>query len=708
MAATEYTGEVIPIKEYTGEVIPLNASVPASQPPVEGESFLDKLKKGTVTERVKSGTILYPEEETFVRKTLQSAASGPLAGVVQAGASMFGYDDVAKKIAQTAKEGNLAGAFFQPEALLTGGAAGKFIGEGAGLFQKGLRAAGFGGVYGAMSAQDDASNQIEGRAKTAATAAAVGFITPAVLQSAAKGIGWAVDFLRGRLADIRAGKVLRDVAAEELPQIQAALASAGDDVTAAQAAAEVGSTKWSALGKRSAKQDSQFTSVLKENQQAAREGVMSRMAGGETAEAAAAARAKFIELAEKELGPRRIVYLAQLATPSQELAEILPKLSSLERQYVTALQNQGARSAEAAQAMSGTTGRVGVRANPEFSTDPAIQELQSITRQGVPVPSRLPSSQGVQKQRDFGAYADKKLAAATESETAVMIRAEADALRQQISELPSAFTAAPVRDAVARQAGEVGSTRRTVANAVMEELRIAGDDPAKIANIRKLGVNQLIGELVQSGKVSKTDAAAALKDIRGIIDKQLGPDFVNKYLEPYSAKLANRDSMALADELRLMLKNNPKKFVAAMRGENPDLVSKYSATSETMEEALGAKRFKLASKAADEIERDLKIKAKAGEGQDEIAEILKRDASKYRIPAFLSWKATVGNQLLGVAEESLNKKTMAKVYNAMRNGKDASALMNELSEFEKNVVLQSLASGKFSPNVTAGVVSGAN
>jgi len=675
-----------------------DVAVSSAPTPAKEESFLDKLKKGTITERAKAGTILYPEEETFVRKTLQSAASGPLSGVVQAGASMFGYDDVAKKIAQTAKEGNLAGAFLQPEALLTGGAAGKFIGEGAGLFQKGLRAAGFGGAYGATAAQDDANNQIEGRAKTASTAAAVGFVTPAVLQSAAKGVGWAVDFLRGRLADIRAGKVLRDVAAEELPQIQAALTSAGDDVTAAQAAAEVGSTKWSALGKRAAKQDSQFTSVLKENQQAAREGVMSRMAGGETAEAAAAARAKFIELAEKELGPRRIVYLAQLATPGQELAEILPKLSSLERQYVTALQNQGKLATDAGMAISATTPRGVVVRNPDMT--------------GLNVGQRMPTAArgigGQPKPIDEAGFQNFSNAASQVDDIARGIRAEADALRQQISELPSAFTAAPVRDAVSRQAGEVGSTRRTVANAVMEELRIAGDDPAKIANIRKLGVNQLIGELVQSGKVSKTDAAAALKDIRGIIDKQLGPDFVNKYLEPYSAKLANRDSMALADELRLMLKNNPKKFLAAMRGENPDLVSKYSATADTMEEALGAKRFKLASKAADEIERDIKIKAKAGEGQDELAEILRKDASKYRIPAFLNWKATVGNQLLGVAEESLNKKTMAKVYNAMRNGKDASALMNQLSEFEQNLVLQSVASGKFLPNITAGVVSGAN
>ena len=122
-------GEWVPVakaqKSDSGQYrIMRNDAVPSA--PTIGDakqSFLDQLEKGTLIERYKAGTILYPNEEKFVRQTLNSAASGPLAGIVKAGAKAIGADDVAAKISETAKDGNMVGSLLQPDSLLVGGGA---------------------------------------------------------------------------------------------------------------------------------------------------------------------------------------------------------------------------------------------------------------------------------------------------------------------------------------------------------------------------------------------------------------------------------------------------------------------------------------------------------------------------------------------------------------------------------------------------------
>jgi len=109
---------------------------------------------------------------------------------------------------------------------------------------------------------------------------------------------------------------------------------------------------------------------------------------------------------------------------------------------------------------------------------------------------------------------------------------------------------------------------------------------------------------------TKTDAAAALGKVKALIDKQLGPEFVTRYMEPYSKKLEYRASLELADTLRQLQKDNPKEFLKVMQGNNPELVAKYG-NWDTIKQALGEKRFSRASKVAGEIQRDINIKGAA-------------------------------------------------------------------------------------------------
>lgn len=141
-------------------------------------SFMEQLDKGTIASRIKAGTILYPEEEDFIRKTLQGAASGPLSGLVQLGAEAVGAKDVAEKIAQTKREGNIVGSLMQPEAWLGGGKllqAGKTLGQKMGLFGA------YGAGYGAASPSSQTGEEgLKERVETGLTSGAVSGAIPAV------------------------------------------------------------------------------------------------------------------------------------------------------------------------------------------------------------------------------------------------------------------------------------------------------------------------------------------------------------------------------------------------------------------------------------------------------------------------------------------------------------------------------------------------
>jgi len=170
-------------KQARGET----AAVSPAPTPAKEESFFDKLKKGTITERIKAGTILYPEEETAVRQTLQSAASGPMMGVVQKIAQATGNTELAGKIAKNAEEGNLVGSLLQPEGLLTAGKAAEFIGKGVNLASKALRSGATVAPITALSATANPSGSVlEDTAKQGAVGFGFGTAIPAVMSAAGK------------------------------------------------------------------------------------------------------------------------------------------------------------------------------------------------------------------------------------------------------------------------------------------------------------------------------------------------------------------------------------------------------------------------------------------------------------------------------------------------------------------------------------------
>jgi hypothetical protein len=118
-----------------------------------------------------------------------------------------------------------------------------------------------------QASQRVAENAITG---AALEAGGRGIIGP-VIDKAAKAAGWVFDTVSGNLLQVRAGKIIRQIAGADLDAVKAAASNAPQNLTAAQAVAPVGNDMLSALGARAAKNDVvNFFSRTAAEQEAAR------------------------------------------------------------------------------------------------------------------------------------------------------------------------------------------------------------------------------------------------------------------------------------------------------------------------------------------------------------------------------------------------------------------------------------------------------
>ena len=446
-----------------------------------------------------------------------------------------------------------------------------------------------------------------------------------------------------------------------------------------------------------------------ERQAAAQGQVMEEMAQGGSAESAALARDLYGKLTALDLKPVERDILNKLAEPGKKLSDILPVLRSIEGRYTSALQNQGRMTTEAAQQGvlaqgSRATERQVVNALPEGNYP--RQTSMPVSPVGTPEAARMSIApfQVQQGQPRFTGDPGQFSAAADElGGLAQGLRSEADILRRQISELPAAFTAAPVRSAIDSMSTGLNATKRNVASKVAEELRIAGDDPVKIAELRAMTINTLIPDLVD-GSNSQKAAAAALTDIKKVIDKQLGEDYVTKYLEPYSKALAERDTLSALDELRLMQKDSPKQFIKTIAGENADFIEKYTKTGKTMMELLGDERFAKASGVAGEMARDKSLKemAKSTEAKAAVSEVLSDQSITRHLPNLLNRYVVLANTAIQAGEMKVNKEMYRELDKAMRDPKAMKALIDLLPPEQRSKMIGYAAQlGKGAPVVSA-------
>lgn len=173
-----------------------------------------------------------------------------------------------------------------------------------------------------------------------------GIVGP-VLDKAAKAAGWVWDALGGRLIQVRAGKIMREIAGADLDAIKSLSANAPAELTAAQAVAPAKNDLMAAMGERAAKNDvANFFARTAAEQEAARmarlQGVTPDLAQAQAARDQAAealyGRARAADLMRRQIAEqeaaagRSMGAAAGYAAPSQ----VAPALESLRQNPVIA------------------------------------------------------------------------------------------------------------------------------------------------------------------------------------------------------------------------------------------------------------------------------------------------------------------------------------------------------------------------------------
>ena len=521
---------------------------------------------------------------------------------------------------------------------------------------------------------------------------------PPVVNALAKSAGFLKDAFSGRLVDVKAGKIAREVAGDRIAAIRAALAAAPEDLTAAQAASGVDKAAWQALGSFAAKTDDISTSLKQQFDDELAQ--LQRMAEGGNATEARRAYEQSIQRLNQLTQDMRNVELQAANQAGQTINRLAPQLQQRQASMINALRG-GIPVGEA------LPGQAVISPATEAAQRAAAAQVQAERI----VPGQIPAISARQAARTQMAAAQQwQETSDIFADIAKQRRAEAGFLERQIGSLEDyglrpldAGSIIGAIDAKLSQPGLRASTNVTkVLQAVKDDianLTAKGGgviDANDLYTLRKEGINERIMQIMgqTDPKVSAKVTRKVLGEVRPLIDdaiEQAGGTGWRDYLKTYSQGMQAIDQKALAAEAARLFKDSPQEYVRLVRGNNPDAVEAiFGPGSYDIFKEMGNKMPTL-EKLAASIERTGEMAKAATRGEAAFTEAAERVGRTFpHFPNLLSRKASIGNLTFGELEDRLNRKVVAKLREGMRSGKTALDMLNELPSAERSKVLQVL------------------
>jgi len=175
----------------------------------------------------------------------------------------------------------------------------------------------------------------EEAATGAVVGAGVAAAAPPIVKTLAKSAGFLQDAFTGRLAQVGAGKIARDVAGDRIGAIRAALEASPADITAAQATSGIQKNAWQALGAMTSKTDEM--SALLKRQAADDLSVLQRMAEGGNETQARSAYEQSIQRLNQLTADMRNVELQAANQAGQTINKLAPIQAQREASMINAL-----------------------------------------------------------------------------------------------------------------------------------------------------------------------------------------------------------------------------------------------------------------------------------------------------------------------------------------------------------------------------------
>jgi len=533
--------------------------------------------------------------------------------------------------------------FITPTVEMLGAAGGGLIGAGAGtLVLPGVGTAtgavgGAGLGYGmAKEALNLADIYIGGKAPRQGAAQVTepiqNVLEGATYEAGGRVVGPALGYVAGKVADLRqipkqkAAAIAQKALGDDLPNVINALKNAPDNVSIAELTAKIDNPAWQALIKNALEKDPQFVRKARLLGERESRNALAKLVGGETAADVRAIN----ELAKTNL--------TTITTPMRE--------SSLKRanlgQYVA-----DEASARAANDLAVLTGS-GTKIDPAQFVAQATGAEKALRSVGIKPLESTSLIQRISATADNPSFAGNDLISG--------------AVKNVADDIAKWTNQGGVIDANALEA-----IRKNSVNAAIAKLRPGADATAQ----RNL-------------------AAGVLAKIKPAIDDAIegaGGAGWRDYLTTHAKGMRNIAEKKLTGEAARLWKSDKDAFVRLVQNESPDVVEKFLGPGNyNIAKELSDDTMSVLQKQAEKRLTELAIKEQVTEGGAALAQLLKQETSRFRLPSLLNFWASAGNKTLSELEQRIGAKTMAQLTQAMKTPQGAAELLETLPAAERNRV----------------------
>ena len=520
--------------------------------------------------------------------------------------------------------------------------------------------------------------------------AGVAVAAPPIVKIMGKTAGFLSDAFSGRLAEVGAGKIARNVAGDRIAAIRAALAASPTDVTAAQATYGIQRDAWQALGAMTSKTDE--VSALMKRQASDDLAQLQRMAEGGNETEARAAYEQSIKRLNQLTADMRNVELQAANQAGQTINNLAPRLDQRQASMVNALREGMPANLPSGAAGTSAPGVSGINAATE-----AAQQTATAAKGKPGFLSAGDRSQEWKQTSDtFAAIANQR-------------RSEAGFIERQIGSLEDyglrpldaggitaaidAKLATPGLRASSNMIKVLQSIRDDIAN--LTEKGGGVIDAHDLYTLRKEGINERIMQVLgqTDPKISAKVTRKTLEEVRPLIDdaiEKAGGTGWKDYLKTYSQGMQAIDQKAMAAEAAKLFKNSPDQYVRLVRGNNPDAVEAiFGPGSYDIFKEMGSKMPTL-EKLASNIQRTGEMKEAATAGTEALGKAVGGDSFRLRFPSLLNRATTAANLTLDILEKRLDKKIFVELQKGMLSGKSALEMLDTLPAAEKSKALRAL------------------
>ncbi len=496
--------------------------------------------------------------------------------------------------------------------------------------------------------------------------AAAPFVLPTVGKYVAIGGGKIIDAFTGKLAEVKAGKVAREMAGDTINQIRATNNLAPVDINAAQAAAGIDNDVYQAfLDFYAGKDKTSFQRILKDTQKAGQLNRLAQLAGG--------------------------LNLTENIESVKQAKNVLNQLMTPIRQIELTAANIGAKTGLPLQAEAD---RLAAAATDK------VQDVRRFTAaQGRAINPATNNFTTDQQLMKLAARADDVAAQAAEGSLAF---GEAARFKQAAVDSLADYGLKPLKsDAILGRLGGILNNPEFAGNDVIEgAVKAFGDDVVKwtknggvidafaLDSLRKNSVNAAVEKLRPGlDQTSKKNLAAGViaqlkAPIINAIEEAGGTGY-GKYLGDYAANAQLIDRRRLAGKALEMFKKSPDEFQRLVQGDNPDAVEAvFGPGSFNILKEMGAD-VKPMQQVADELPRDLNIKAQAKSGRLALGLEDQYGNPSELIPGFVGYKTAIAKKVAQVLTGKVNEKAQTLLTEGARSGKAMNEILNTFPAEER-------------------------